>query len=195
MDYSLYDKRPHKSEIYAMKTKTNILPKAFLKLTAIASVSLFAGLSTAYAQAPKLVGKYKDWSVYSHDLQGDVVCFALAKPKTKSPKSVNHGDVFFMVANWKSGVAKNQPSLMAGYDLSAKPEPVVRVGSDKWSMFVSEAEGFIEQTSDELQLVNSMKRGAEMRVSAVSKRGTSTNYTFSLQGITAALKSADKACN
>ena len=148
----------------------------------------------ALAASPTKVGTYKDWKVYTHDIGGDTICFALAKPKTQSPKSVNHGDVFFMVASWKSGVATQQPSLMAGYDLRSRPEPSVRIGSDKWKMFVSQTEGFIEQASAEKRLVSQMRRGANMRVTAVSQRGTQTNYTFSLLGISAALERANKAC-
>ncbi len=164
-------------------------------LISLIGVSALFLVPAASAASPTKVGTYKDWKVYTHDIGGDTICFALAKPKSQSPKSVNHGDVFFMVASWKSGVATQQPSLMAGYDLRSRPEPTVRIGgSDKWKMFVSQTEGFIEQASAEKRLVSSMRRGSNMRVTAVSQRGTQTNYTFSLLGISAALERASKAC-
>jgi hypothetical protein len=147
----------------------------------------------AYA-APKVIANYKDWSVYTQDLNGDVVCYAVSEPTDKTPRSVNHGDVFFMVASWKSGVAQNQPSFIAGYDLRANPDPVVRVGSDKWNMYISGTEGFIDKSTDEDRLVSAMRRGADMRLSAVSARGTATNYSFSLLGISAALDRVRKEC-
>lgn len=158
------------------------------------SALCFAVSSLPVAANPQSVATYKDWIVYKLDLGGDTVCYAVTEPTDKSPRSVNHGDVFFLVANWKSGVAQNQPNFVAGYDLRDAPEPVVRVGSDKWDMYVSDKEGFIEKDTDEKRLVTAMKRGSNMRLSAVSERGTATNYTFSLLGISAALERAEKEC-
>ena len=158
------------------------------------SALCFAASSLPVAANPQSVATYKDWIVYKLDLGGDTVCYAVTEPTDKSPRSVNHGDVFFLVANWKSGVAQNQPNFVAGYDLRDAPEPVVRVGSDKWDMYVSDKEGFIEKDTDEKRLVTAMKRGSNMRLSAVSARGTATNYTFSLLGISAALERAEKEC-
>ena len=154
----------------------------------------FLSMTTAQAAEPKIVANYKDWSVYKLDLQGDVVCYAVTKPTDISPRSVNHGDVFFMVSSWKSGVAKSQPSFLAGYPLREAPEPLIRIGSDKWEMYTSEDEGFIHRASDEKRLVSSMKRGSDMRISAVSARGTATSYNFSLLGVTDSLNRMEREC-
>lgn len=158
---------------------------------AVFGLVLFA---SAAAQQPKAVATYSDWSVFVRDSGGDKICFAATEAKDKSPKSVNHGDVFFLVASWKSGAASEQPSLMTGYTLNTKPEPTLRVGSDKWEMYSSDNEGFIESAAEEKRLVRAMKRGADMRISAVSERGTATNYIISLRGITAALDRVSKEC-
>jgi len=159
----------------------------------VAAIAGFTSMSAAAAD-PKAVATYKDWSVFVRDVGGDKICFAATEAKDKSPKSVNHGDVFFLVSSWKSGAATSQPSLMTGYALNTKPEPTLRVGSDKWEMYTSENEAFIESADEEQRLVRAMKRGADMRVSAVSQRGTATNYVMSLRGITAALDRVTREC-
>ena len=83
---------------------------------------------------------------------------------------------------------------MTGYALNAAPEPTLRVGSDKWEMYVSENEAFIELNSEEERLVRAMRRGADMRISAVSQRGTATSYIISLRGISAALDRVTSEC-
>ena len=150
--------------------------------------------SLSAAQEPKAVASYKDWSVFVRDSGGSKICFAAAEASDKSPKSVNHGDVFFLVATWASGDASEQPSLMTGYELDLKPEPVIRIGSDKWEMYASENEAFVEKAAEEQRLLRAMRRGADMRISAVSKRGTATSYVVSLRGITAALDRVKKEC-
>ena len=150
--------------------------------------------SFAHAAEPKLEGTFTDWAVYTRIEGGDKICYALSKPKSKSPSSVNHGDIYFMVSNWRSGAAKEQPSFMAGYSLKKNRAPEARVGSAKYTMFVSENESFIESSKDERALVKKMRAGATMNVKAVSARGTNVNYAFSLKGVTAALKKAKSIC-
>ncbi len=162
--------------------------------TALATLLSLVLLTAPAVAQPNLVATYKDWIVYKLNLDGDTVCYAASEPTDKSPRSVNHGDVFFLVSSWKSGVAKGQPSFMAGYPLREAPEPVIRVGSDKWEMYTSEEEGFIDKSSDEKRLLAAMKRGSDMRISAVSERGTATNYTFSLLGITDSINRMEKEC-
>jgi len=166
------------------------MKKIFLTFT-LAAMAL---PSIAHAAEPKLEGTFTDWRVYSRLEGNDKVCYAIAEPKSKSPSSVNHGDIYFMVSNWRSGAAKEQPSFLAGYSLKKTLAPEARVGSAKYKMFVAENEGFIESSSDERGLVSKMRAGATMNVKAVSARGTNVNYSFSLKGVTAALRKAKAAC-
>jgi len=94
-------------------------------LTALAPLAL---TPVANAQ-PKLEGIYTDWKVYSRGQGQSKICYALAEPETKSPRSVNHGDVYFLVSNWRSGAAKEQPSFLAGYSLKNTRAPEARIGS------------------------------------------------------------------
>ena len=172
-------------------------PSASARTVLVAALAvLISSLApqAASAAAPKAIGAYKDWSVFVRETDGDRICFAATEAKDKSPKSVNHGDVFFLVASWKSGAAVNQPSLMTGYNMKDAPSPTLRVGSEKWRMYVSDNEAFIESANDEQTLVSAMRRGANMRVSAVSSRGTATRYVISLRGISAALDRVIAAC-
>ena len=166
------------------------MKKLFLTFT-LAAMGL---PSAAQAAEPKLEGTFSDWAVYSRAESGDKICYAIAEPSSKSPSSVNHGDIYFMVSNWRSGAAKEQPSFLAGFSLKANRAPEARVGSAKYKMFVAENESFIESSSDERSLVSKMRAGATMQVKAVSVRGTNVNYSFSLKGITAALRKAKSAC-
>lgn len=162
--------------------------------TTTAALTILSLAAPAFAAEPKPVASFRDWSVFVRETDGDMVCFAATEAADKAPKSVAHGDVFFLVATWKSGAAVNQPSLMTGYNMKDAPPPTIRVGSEKWQMYVSENEAFIESAKEEGSLVSAMRRGADMRVSAVSSRGTATSYLISLQGISAALDRVRDEC-
>lgn len=165
-----------------------------LVLATLSSLTAVFSTSSAVAQQPEAKATFRDWSVFVRETDGEKICFAATEATDKSPKSVNHGDVFFLIATWKSGAAKEQPSLMTGYALNTKPEPTLRIGSDKWEMYSSENEAFIEAASEEQRLINAMRRGADMRISAVSQRGTATSYVISLRGVSAALDRAKAEC-
>ncbi len=166
----------------------------FSKYLALGVVAVSALATPAFAAEPKLEGTYGDWSAYSRSEGGDTICYVLSEPKKKIPSSVKHGDIFFMVSNWKSGQASEQPSLMAGYSLKVASPPTAIVGSARTRMYVSQNEAFIKDSADERRLVKRMRAGANMRVSAVSHRGTAVSYDFSLKGVTAALKKAKTRC-
>lgn len=168
--------------------------KQFL-ITSLLCVPLFAVPQMAQAESgTKLEGVFKDWTVYSRADGGDKICYALAKPTTKAPSTVKHGDIFFMVSNWKSGAAKEQPSLLTGYTLKSEIPPSAKVDRSNIPMFSAENEAFIESATDEKKLVKAMRKGATMRVDAMSARGTQTSYEFSLSGVTAALGKAKTSC-
>lgn len=161
--------------------------------TLLTSALILSLPMTAHA-TPKLEGTYSDWSTYSRTEGGDKICYVLSKPKSKSPASVRHGDIYFMVANWKSGAATEQPSFLAGYPLKVNSPPAARIGSTRIPMYVSQNEAFVESSADETKLVRSMRAGSIMRLSAMSQRGTAVSYEFSLKGVTAALKKAKAVC-
>jgi len=150
----------------------------------------------AFAQsAPKLAGTHGDWTVYTQGSGNERICYVLSEAQTESPSSVNHGDIYFMVSNWKNGAATEQPSFLAGYGLKTTRAPKAQVGSTALTMFAADNEAFISERSDERKLVAKMRAGSMMTVSAVSQRGTQTRYSFSLKGVTAALRQAKSACS
>lgn len=150
----------------------------------------------ALAQAaPKLAGTHGDWSVYTRGSGAERVCYVLSEAQAKSPSSVKHGEIYFMVSSWKNGAATEQPSFLAGYPLKTTRAPKAKVGSAALSMFAADNEAFVSENADERRLVSKMRAGSTMTVSAVSKRGTQTRYTFSLKGVTAALRQSKSACS
>jgi len=171
--------------------------KLSLSLGCISSIFIAAlSAAPAFAQsAPQLKATHGDWTVYTRGSGTQSICYVVSKAQTESPSTVNHGDIYFMVSNWKNGAATEQPSFMAGYTLKTTRAPKAQVGSTALTMFAADNEAFISESSDERRLVSKMRAGSTMTVSAVSSRGTQTRYTFSLKGVTAALRQAKSACS
>ena len=168
--------------------------KTFRIFGAVA-LSFFTSLPALAQSAPKLASTHGDWTVYTRGSGGEKICYVLSEALSKTPSNVNHGDIYFMVSSWKNGAATEQPSFLAGYTLKSTRAPKAQVGSTALSMFAADNEAFISENADERKLVSKMRAGSTMTISAVSSRGTQTRYTFSLKGVTAALRQAKSACS
>jgi len=167
--------------------------RKLISLSAFTLLAASAGLSMA--EEPKREGTYKDWTSYSRSSGNDKSCYAITKAKTKSPSSVRHGDIYFMISNWRSGAATEQPSFLASYPLNPNIAPEAKVGSTEIDFYIADNEAFIDDVTDEKRLVRAMRSGSTMSVKAQSSRGTRVSYSFSLSGVTAALKKARDACS
>lgn len=150
------------------------------------------GVPTALAK-PEAIGRYKNWVVFVDNSGGEKLCYAATEAKDKAPVAAEHGDVWFYVTNWKSGRARNQPSIKVGYDLREDQSPRASIGRSAWSMFSAKNEAFADD-SDDAAMVRALKKGSELRVAAVSARNTKVTYHFSLSGSSAAIKKASALC-
>lgn len=155
---------------------------------AIALSLTLACVAVARAQPLKLK-QFDSWSVYSYKSDGKTACYALAGPTDKKPATVDHGDNFFIVAPGGTKPSSWAPQAVMGYDL--KPDAGIRIsiGDQNFSMFSKGNNGWMEREERGPDIVRAMKSGRDMVLHATSRRGTATTYTYSLQGITAALQS------
>ena len=160
----------------------------------LASLVVIAALSVPSASAsPTAIGRYKDWSVFTDTANGETICYAATQATDKAPRAADHGDVWFYVTNWKSGRARNQPSMKVGYELREDLAPKASIGRSSWTLFGVGREAFADD-SDDARIVSALKKGSELRVEAVSKRNTQVAYHFSLSGSAAAIDKASAIC-
>ena len=165
-----------------------------MRHTRIFALLLAALTAAPLAMAdPVAVGRYKDWSVFTDTAGGETICYAATPATDKAPKNADHGEVWFYVTSWKSGRARNQPSLKVGFDMREDMAPKVQVGRSSWSLFAVGREAFADD-ADDPRIVSALKKGSELRVQAVSARNTQVAYHFSLSGSAAAIDKAGASC-
>ena len=162
----------------------------FGKTFVAASVMIMAIAGTASAQTPTRINQFDAWGAYSYKSGNNTVCYVLSAPITAEPKSVNHGDNYFLVSKRAGSPVTYEPQFMAGYAL--KDKVTVSVDGKNFEFFTKDSSAWAASPAAESQLVAAMKSGSNLSVKAVSQRGTNTSYTYSLKGITAALNAAQK---
>jgi hypothetical protein len=162
-----------------MRTKTAALALALTLVSAAA----------ASAAQPTRIKQFEAWGVYSYSNNGRTSCYALSVPTSSAPSSVNHGDNFFLIS---PQCQSYMPQAIMGYALRQGSDVTVAVDSERFDLAPRDNTAWVRDQSREPALVNAMRGGSRMTVQATSGRGTATNYTYSLSGVTAALQEVSK---
>jgi hypothetical protein len=162
-----------------MQTKSAVLAIALTIVSAAA----------AGAAQPTRIKQFDAWGVYSYQNGGQTSCYALSVPISSSPSNVNHGDNFFLISPQGQSF---MPQAIMGYGLRQGSEIAVAVGNEQFSLTPRDNTAWVRNQEREPALVNAMRGGSRMTLQAVSGRGTSTSYSYSLSGVTAALQEVRK---
>ena len=161
----------------------------FKTVLTIAAAFLIWSSAAVVAQTPTRMNTFNDWGTYSFSGSGGKVGYILSTPKKLAPANVDHGDIFFLVSQKPGEGVSYEPQAVMGYDLKDGSKVVVDIDGRKFSMFTKGKSAWMENAAEEPQLVAAMRAGRALSISATSQRGTNTNYTYSLSGVTAALNS------
>ncbi|MEM8797373.1 MAG: invasion associated locus B family protein [Pseudomonadota bacterium] len=168
--------------------KANVLAALSFAIAAM-SVS-----GSAVAQQPTLIDQFNDWAAYSVDSENGKVCYVASQPKNQQPSGVNRDPVFFMISHWQGRDVRNEASVIIGYPFAENSKLVAEIDGDSFSMFTKGDGAWIENVAEETRLVEAMKAGRQMVVTGQSRRGTTTTDTYSLSGVTAAIRRIDSVC-
>ncbi|MBL8567133.1 MAG: hypothetical protein JNM89_15575 [Hyphomicrobiaceae bacterium] len=158
----------------------------------LALASCFA--FTGSANAAQLVEKYGDWSLFVHDAAQKKICFAATQPAATATKGEKRDAVFFYVSAWPKDGVKTEVSVLLGYKIKKGSEVTVNIGGTIFKLFPQDDKAFVADPTQELKLIDAMKRGSSMQVAATAESGMATEDRFSLSGITNALKNLDTKC-
>ncbi len=148
--------------------------------------------------APTSIGTFKAWSAFVATYANGKVCFAVAQPqKSKYSQSISgRGRAFFMITTFPSKGIKNQVSTIVGFPFKVGSNVSANVDGTTYKMFFNDAKGKTAWSvpDTEPMFVAAMKKGLRMRISSTSRRGTAVTDSYSLSGVTAALKAVAKDC-
>ncbi len=159
----------------------------------LAITMLLGAVTVAAAQQPTMLDQFDRWTAYTYTGKGKV-CYAITQPTETAPKGLNRDPAFVFVTNRPKEQVKHEFSVETGYPYKDGSKTTVKIGNDTFVLFTNGSGAWVENAAEESRLIDAMKGGSEMIVSGTSKRGTVTNDTYSLKGISAALKRIDTEC-
>jgi len=160
--------------------------------TIIASAAVFLAAVNAAAET-RLISKHADWDATLRTAGKQRVCYISSLPKKSKGKYKTRGEVSVIVAHWPRRKRWAEVTVNAGYPFKAKSEVVIRIAGADHRLFTAGQQAYAYKGED-AKLVGAMRAGASMIIVGVSKKGTRTIDTYSLKGISAALKAIDAQC-
>jgi len=162
-------------------------------LTAIALTA-----APAMADPATLLGAFGNWTAYSSGTGASQTCFITSVPRAKRPATAKRSPVYLMVSDWPARKVKAEPQIVLGYEAKEGGAAALGVGSDKFTFFQrnngKEGSAWLQALNDNPRLITAMQGGVSAVASGISKRGTKTVDTYSLQGFNDALAKIHAVC-
>ena len=147
------------------------------------------------AQAVSL-GQFGDWGAYKATPGGKKICFALSKPTSAvtEPAGRNRDPSYAFVSTRPAEKVKNEVSMIVGYPQKPGVDATATIGSASYVMYTQNDGAWVKNAAEEAQMVDAMRKGADLVVKSVSSHGTKTTDTYSLKGLGQALDKVAEEC-
>ena len=163
------------------------------------TIAAFALVSTATSAAvadPTSIGTFQAWTAYSSSDPSGKMCFIAATPQnSKYSQTITSRDpAYFMITSIPVKKIQNEVSTIIGYAFGPNATVQLDVDGTQYTMFTANTDTAWAMPDTEAALVTALKGGANLTVTGMSKRGTTTTDTYSLLGITAALGKIASEC-
>ena len=171
----------------------------FLILSCLCAVSASAQQKKAAASPTDqavLLGQFGDWGAYRASPGGKKICFALSKPTSAKmePTGRNRDAAYAFVSTRPSEKVKNEISVIVGYPQKPGHDATATIGPATYPMYTQNDGAWVKNAAEEAQMVDTMRRGADLVVKSESGRGTKTTDTYSLKGMAQALDRVAEEC-
>lgn len=164
---------------------------------ALIAAGLMAALAApAFAADSKLLGSEGDWSAFGGSNPKE--CWAVSPPKsTKNTKDgkevqVTRSDIRLYIA-YRPG-SEGEISFQGGYPFAPDSTVQVDIGGQKYKLFTQGENAWAGSPADDKKLISALRAGSSAVITGKSSRGTQTQDTFSLKGITAMTNKARETC-
>ena len=161
--------------------------------SALLSLAVVFTAATVRADEPTKLGTFKDWQAYTYKAPDSKVCIAFSEPKkSESSREAKRGPIRFIVTNYPGRKVKGQISTVIGYPFKEGAGVKLVIDDKEFTLFSVGDTAWANE--EDAAIVEAMKAGTTLKISATSWKGTETTDSYSLAGISAAIDEIDSAC-
>lgn len=160
-----------------------------------AALSMLVLPATAYADPTVEKGEtFGEWTVYADAATPHEFCFVTSEPKKSEPTSATRDAPRMYISAWPKDGVKSELSFRMGFPIKKATEGKATVAPATFTLFGSKDRAYVADATQELKLVEAMKKGSDLAVAVTSERGTVVTDTYSLAGLNSALQRVRDTC-
>jgi invasion protein IalB len=141
------------------------------------------------AAAPKMLGKFEDWTAATLVQAGGAACYAFTRAAASSIQISGRVDVVLTVT--QRADARDAVAIKAGFAYPANATVIVDVDQAKLNFYTSQRDAFAR---DGHAAVAAFSKGSKAVAHSPAPRNATVADTFSLRGFSAAYAAINKAC-
>ena len=151
-------------------------------------------ISKTLAANPVSTGAFKDWQVFTANTEQGKICFAQAKPKTRSPKNFKREESKLFVTFRPQENIKNEVSVTSGHIYKSSTVKA-KSGRNNYTFFSKEKFAWIADEKREEKFIKLMKKASNIMIIANEPKGSQTVDHYSMIGFSKAYETAKKNCS
>lgn len=153
------------------------------------------------------VAIFGDWNVFASGQGKARVCYAIAQPTTRTPKTLARDTAYLFVTVRKGENIANEVAVMLGFPAkpaasqaanakvtAAPTDPAIHLGAARYGLVIKENNAWLQNQAEETRVVTEMARTAKLQIKTTSMRGNPTNDEYALAGFGEAIKRAREEC-
>jgi invasion protein IalB len=159
-------------------------------------VPLLAGHALAQGNetAAEPTNTFSDWVLETSGEGANKVCFIATTAKQLGAGPAKRSVSVLYISAWPKDGIKSEISIKLGFTAKAAAGAKVSIGKEAFKLFINDERAFVADATQELKLVEAMKKGAKLMVEATAQGGGQVIDTYSLSGLGQALQAQAAAC-
>jgi hypothetical protein len=140
------------------------------------------------------VDTFGDWMLLADSKTPHLLCFVTSEPKASEPKGAQRDTPRAYISAWPKDGIKSEVSFRMGFKIKKNAEGTATVTPGGYRLFGANDRAYVSDSTQELKLVEAMRKGNTMTVAIASERGTLVTDTYSLSGLGMALQKLQETC-
>ena len=153
------------------------------------------------------VAIFGDWNVFVNGDGRNRLCYAIAQPQTRSPKTLKRDTAYLFVSVRKGENVQNEVAVMLGFpskpaasqvkpgSAAAPTDPSLNLGAGRYGLVVKDGNAWLQNPAEEARVVSEMSaRNPKLVIKTTSMRGNPTSDEYALGGFAEAMKRTRDEC-
>ncbi|ADJ25057.1 conserved hypothetical protein [Hyphomicrobium denitrificans ATCC 51888] len=152
-----------------------------------------AASSQLHAETMARVDTFGDWELLTDSETPHLFCFVTSEAKSSTSDNAQREAPRAYISAWPKDGIRSEVSFRMGFQIKKSTQGTASVGAGGFKLFGSNDRAFVSDSTQELKLIEAMRKGSSMTVMIASDQGTVTD-TYSLSGVGIALQKLQETC-